>query len=95
MTRTICNKFEYLPEATSGHDEINHPAHYTSSNATCDHCGKRIEAIMVTRHLDNNVGNAVKYLWRFKDKGGVKDLKKAQWYLADEIKRQEGLTRNA
>jgi hypothetical protein len=32
-----------------------------------------------------NVGNIVKYLWRFKDKNGLEDLKKARWYLDDLI----------
>ena len=26
-------------------------------------------------------GNAMKYLWRWKYKGGVEDLKKARWYI--------------
>ena len=26
-------------------------------------------------------GNIMKYLWRYKYKNGVEDLKKAQWYL--------------
>lgn len=26
-------------------------------------------------------GNAIKYLWRWKHKNGVEDLKKAQWYI--------------
>ena len=26
-------------------------------------------------------GNIVKYLWRYRYKNGVEDLKKAQWYL--------------
>lgn len=26
-------------------------------------------------------GNALKYLWRWKHKNGVEDLKKAQWYI--------------
>lgn len=26
-------------------------------------------------------GNAIKYLWRWKQKNGVEDLKKAQWYI--------------
>ena len=25
-------------------------------------------------------GNTIKYLWRWKNKGGIEDLKKAQWY---------------
>ena len=26
-------------------------------------------------------GNIIKYLWRYRYKNGVEDLKKAQWYL--------------
>ena len=26
-------------------------------------------------------GNAIKYLWRWKKKNGVEDLRKAQWYI--------------
>ena len=33
--------------------------------------------------------NAYKYLYRWKDKNGVKDLKKAIWYLKDIIKKLE------
>ncbi len=69
-------------------DMVHHPAHYTSSNAKCQ-CGKTIECIDVTRHMDFNIGNAVKYLWRFKHKNGIEDLKKARWYLDDQIKQLE------
>ena len=33
--------------------------------------------------------NVYKYLYRWKDKNGVKDLKKAIWYLKDIIKKLE------
>ena len=26
-------------------------------------------------------GNVMKYVWRYEHKGGIDDLKKAQWYL--------------
>jgi hypothetical protein len=51
-----------------------------------------IECIEVTRHMNFNTGNAVKYIWRYMDKGDpVENLKKAQWYLDDEIRRLQGL----
>jgi hypothetical protein len=28
-----------------------------------------------------DTGNIIKYLWRWKNKDGVNDLKKAQWYI--------------
>ena len=75
-------------------DPVNHPAHYTSSKATCSRCGQPIECIDVVRHLPFNIGNTIKYLWRFGLKGGLEDLRKALWYLVDEIKTREGVKRD-
>lgn len=69
-------------------DNINHPKHYTSFPAHCA-CGRRIECIDITRHMGFNIGNVIKYLWRYEDKNGIEDLKKAQWYLNDMIKEME------
>ncbi len=66
-------------------DQINNPKHYNSSNIICE-CGRQIECIDVTRHMDFNLGNAVKYIWRYAYKGGLEDIKKARWYLEDYIK---------
>ena len=61
-------------------DMVNSPAHYTQGDIEC------IDAIaQVVKDLDGMeamcTGNAIKYLWRWKHKNGVEDLKKAQWYL--------------
>ena len=67
-------------------DQVNHPVHYTS-----DPSG--VEAIQITRHRNFNVGNAFKYLWRagFKnEETHIEDLKKAIFYIQDEINRLEG-----
>lgn len=70
---------------TKQHDPVNHPPHYTNSSAKCK-CGRAIECIDVTRHLNFNIGNAIKYLWRCDLKGNsMEDLKKAIWYIEDEI----------
>lgn len=67
-------------------DSINHPKHYTSHPSG-------IETIQITRHMNFNRGNAVKYLMRAglkePDKE-VEDLQKAVWYIQDEIKRIKG-----
>ncbi len=70
-------------------DNVNHPPHYTSRNIFC-HCdlegSQPIECIDITRHFNFNLGNAIKYIWRSEFKGKQKeDLKKAIWYLQDEI----------
>ena len=63
-------------------DTINHPAHYTGVTA-------EIECIDIARHLNFQLGNAFKYIWRAGKKGGrdkeLEDLKKALWYLKDSI----------
>lgn len=67
------------------HDPVNHPKHYTSHPSG-------IECIDVARHHNFNIGNTIKYLWRqgLKDEApALQDLKKAAWYLADEIARVE------
>lgn len=65
-------------------DVVNHPKHYNNSPAKCE-CGRRIECIDITRHMNFNLGNALKYIWRFADKNGLEDLEKARWYLDDFI----------
>lgn len=64
-------------------DKVNHPKHYNAHPAG-------VECITVTEHMNFNVGNAVKYLWRadLKD-SALEDLKKAAWYVGREIERRE------
>lgn len=72
-------------------DPVEHPAHYTSSPASCSNCGTTVECIDVTRHMGFNLGNAVKYLWRADLKGNaIEDLEKAAWYIRDEINKRRG-----
>ena len=66
-------------------DPVKNPAHYTQHPSG-------IECIEVTRHYNFNIGNAIKYLWRHGLKDGnssVQDLKKAIWYINDEINKGE------
>ena len=74
--------FKGLQKVTMADDKdmVNSPAHYTQGSIEC------IDAIaQVVKDLDGMeamcTGNAIKYLWRWKHKNGVEDLKKAVWYL--------------
>lgn len=68
-------------------ETVNHPPHYNLLPASCSECRHPIECIDVVRHFDFNTGNAMKYIWRAGLKGdAIEDLKKAIWYLQDEIK---------
>lgn len=67
-------------------DQVNHPTHYTT-----DPSG--VECIQITRHRNFNIGNAFKYLWRAgikNENAHIEDLKKAIFYIQDEINRLEG-----
>ena len=64
-------------------DPVNNPVHYT------DH-PSGIECIQITEHMNFNLGNAIKYIWRAALKGKhLEDLKKAVWYINREIARLE------
>ena len=77
-------------------EQINHPSHYTWLK---DKVG--IEVIDITRHLDFDLGNAIKYILRAGkkpiisteniniNKAAIQDLNKAIWYINDKIKMLE------
>lgn len=74
-------------------DKVNHPSHYTWLK---DKCG--IEVIDITRHMDFDLGNAIKYILRNGRKHeegyedidkAIEDLKKAAWYINDKIQMLE------
>ncbi len=69
-------------------DKIERPEHYNSSGIFCG-CGRQIECIDIAREKNFNIGNIFKYLWRHELKEPIDSLKKARWYLDDEIKRLE------
>lgn len=61
-------------------DEVNHPSRYLH------HGIETIDVIKAwTEGLDGAyafcIGNAIKYLSRWQEKGGIEDLKKAVWYI--------------
>ena len=62
-------------------DSIN-PKHYKSHPSG-------VKCIEITRHMSFNIGNVVKYVWRarLKHPDVLEDLKKARWYLDDEIEK--------
>ena len=72
------SKFSY-PIENEEHDNVNSPSHY-QGKVECIDC---IES--ATTGLNGIeafcTGNAIKYLYRWKKKNGIEDLKKAKWYI--------------
>ncbi|WP_457647378.1 DUF3310 domain-containing protein [Profundibacter sp.] len=65
---------------------MSHPVH-SPDHYTCHPSG--VECIEITRHMNYNLGNAIKYIWRcdLKD-NDIEDLQKAVESLQDEIARR-------
>ena len=79
-------KADLLHDAEPENDAVNSPAHYTSGGIECIDC---IKAALGENFMGFLIGNVIKYTYRYKDKNGVEDLKKARWYLDRAIKEFE------
>ena len=75
-------------------NRVYHPSHYTWLKELCG-----VEVIDITRHMDFDLGNAVKYILRqghkheegMSDKEkAIEDLNKAIFYIKDKIKQLKG-----
>lgn len=69
-------------------DMVNHPSHYTQGGVEC------IDALEAATTGLTGIeavctANAIKYLWRWKFKGGKQDLEKARWYIDRMISKLE------
>lgn len=75
-----------IPEDEKSVDLVAHPPHYTQHPSG-------VECIQITQHMNFNLGNALKYIWRADLKGSsIQDLQKSIWYLENEIKLRESST---
>lgn len=74
-------------------DVVNHPSHYTNGKIECiDAIEAAVEGLEGMDAVCT--GHIIRYIWRWKFKNGVEDLKKARWYLDRLIEKLEGLTCN-
>lgn len=71
-------ELEERPDGT-----VNHPPHYISAN------GLEVIDVIEGFSLGFHEGNVLKYLLRWRQKGGIEDLLKARWYLDRFIKGQQ------
>lgn len=102
--KNVPNRITYASYFSSGDEEskikdnVNHPSHYTWLK---DLCG--IEPINICKHLDFDLGNALKYILRAGHKKDIsmtegektiEDLKKAIFYINDKIEMLENEIKN-
>lgn len=61
---------------------VEHPPHYNEHPSG-------VECLDIIRHMNFNLGNVIKYVWRADLKeDAIQDLEKAVFYLKDEIQRR-------
>ena len=66
----------------SVHESVHAPKHYQG-----DECILAMEKMLGHDEFRGFLrGNIFKYMWRYKDKNGIEDLRKANWYLDRLIK---------
>lgn len=76
----------YLPpiSALDKQDMVNHPPHYKHGDIECIDAIKA--ALTEEEYRGYCKGNALKYIWRERHKGGSESLAKAGWYLDRVVK---------
>ena len=86
----LCSRFaevvsgEHLPIRRASDlpqpDLVNAPPHYRQGDIECIDA---IRAALTEEEFRGYLkGNALKYVWRERHKGGDQDLRKAEWYLS-------------
>lgn len=65
-------------------DSVHAPVHYKGDKMECIDA---MEAMLSYAEFRGFLrGNIFKYMWRYKEKNGIEDLRKANWYLERLIK---------
>jgi len=82
-----CKRSDAYDNLDGHHDKVNSPRHYVSNGIEAI---EAIEAAVegLTGFEGVCTGNVFKYMWRWKQKNGVEDLRKARWYLERLISSQ-------
>jgi len=76
--------------STYMNDPVNHPAHYTAGGVECIDAITAALACQIDPVSAWLTGQVIKYLWRWPQKNGAEDLRKARWYLERLIAHEEG-----
>lgn len=84
VNHTACDDFEQREPIAAqifkaqNHDAVNHPNHYCKGGVECLDA---IKADLGDKYEGFLAGNVLKYVYRYPDKNGVEDCKKARFYL--------------
>lgn len=93
-TETWNNSSQFPLIENTKEDVVNHPKHYKAVNGleaidVIEAFTAKLKGIQAT-----DTGNILKYMLRWREKNGLEDLKKAQWYLNHLISKVEKESKN-
>lgn len=81
-SQVLLNKCEEVKEAEEAkEDVVNHPKHYKKGSQGLECIESMAKAFSQDEYRGFLKLNAYKYAYRFEDKNGLEDLKKAEFYL--------------
>jgi hypothetical protein len=83
--KRLIEEFE-MEEQNNKNKMVDNPPHYNQSGIECIDAIQAVTEEGFEYYLQ---GNILKYLWRYRYKNGVEDLKKAEWYLRKLIIQKE------
>lgn len=82
IAENLYREAETVPVVTeqdeTEHDAVSHPKHYCKGGIECLDV---IKAVLGDKYEGFLAGNVIKYIFRYQDKNGVEDCKKAAFYL--------------
>jgi hypothetical protein len=81
----VANQIKCPDPVVPNSTQVEHPDYYNKNPSG-------VECLDVVRYFNFNLGNVIKYIWRAGLKDGsptIQDLRKARFYLDDEIKKLE------
>lgn len=87
QSRPIAAQIFNAENARDKYDAVSHPSHYCKGGVECLDA---IKAALGDKYEGFLAGNVLKYVYRYPDKNGVEDCKKAAYYLQKLIELKEG-----
>lgn len=92
-SRLVAVATKTVEDYEASHNNINHPNHYTNGEIeTIDYIRDKLS---IVEFIGYCIGNVLKYVSRWRLKGGVEDLEKAAVYLNWAIERAKDGNKDA
>ena len=87
LERTPTNFKEAYSFVPDDYDFVNHPPHYETGKFECIDVMRETQGDEAVKNFC--ICNALKYIYRHRNKNGIEDVKKAKWYIDKYLEIEE------